>query len=156
MFNEILPAIPYKIDEKVAADFAGKVLDRFRNPYIRHEWLSISVQYTTKIKMRVIPLLLNHYKLQNTIPEHMVLGFAAFIRFMQVKLNKDGHYTGVINNREYKVTDSFAEYFATVWANVEPNTAIHQILTNTDLWDTDLISLPGFKDAVIERFNNFQ
>jgi tagaturonate reductase len=105
IFNEILPAIPYKIDENIAVDFAGKVLDRFRNPYIRHEWLSISVQYTTKIKMRVIPLLLNHYKLNNSIPEHMVLGFAAFIRFMQIKLNNDGHYTGKINEREYRVTE---------------------------------------------------
>ena len=156
MFNEILPAIPYKIDEKVAADFAGKVLDRFRNPYIRHEWLSISVQYTTKIKMRVIPLLLNHYKLKNNTPEHMVLGFAAFIRFMQVKLNNDGHYTGRINERDYRVTDSFTEYFATVWANAEPNTAIHQILTNSDLWDTDLTILPGFEDAVIEQFHSFK
>ena len=156
MYEEILPAIPYKIDENIAADFAGKVLDRFRNPYIRHEWLSISVQYTTKIKMRVIPLLLNHYKLHNSIPEYLVLGFAAFIRFMQVKLTKDGHYVGIINNREYKVTDSFAEYFATVWQNVEPNLAIHHILTNTDLWDADLTILPGFKDAVIGRFNSFK
>lgn len=156
MFNEILPAIPYKIDENIAVDFAGKVLDRFRNPYIRHEWLSISVQYTTKIKMRVIPLLLNYYKLYNTAPECMALGFAAFIRFMRIKLTNDGYYTGVINGREYKVTDNFAEYFATTWANEETHTALCHILTNTELWDTDLTALPGFKEAVIERFNSFK
>ena len=156
IYEEILPAIPYKIDENIAVDFAGKVLDRFRNPYIRHEWLSISVQYTTKIKMRVIPLLLNHYKLNNSIPEHMVLGFAAYIRFMQIKLSNDGHYTGKINGREYRVTDSFAGYFATVWTNTETNVVIHHILTNTELWDTDLTALPGFKDAVFERFQGFK
>jgi tagaturonate reductase len=104
----------------------------------------------------VIPLLLNHYKLKNNTPEHMVLGFAAFIRFMQVKLSNDGHYTGRINERDYRVTDSFTEYFATVWANAEPNTAIHQILTNSDLWDIDLTVLPGFEDAVIEQFHSFK
>lgn len=156
IFNEILPAIPYKIDENIAVDFAGKVLDRFRNPYIRHEWLSISVQYTTKIKMRVIPLLLNHYKLNNSIPEHMVLGFAAFIRFMQIKLNNDGHYTGKINEREYRVTDNLAEYFATVWTNTGADEAIHHILTNTELWDADLTALPGFENAVTERFHSFK
>ncbi|MGN8069102.1 tagaturonate reductase [Mucilaginibacter sp. SG564] len=156
MYEEILPAIPYKIDENIATDFAGKVLDRFRNPYIRHEWLSISVQYTTKIKMRVVPLLLNYYKLNSSIPEHMVLGFAAYIRFMQIKLSNDGHYTGKMNGLEYRVTDSFAEYFATVWANSETNVAIHQILTNTELWDADLTALSGFEDAIIERFRSFK
>lgn len=153
MFDEIKPAIPYKIDETVAADFANKVLDRFRNPYIRHEWLSISVQYTTKIKMRVIPLLLNYYKIYNEVPANMAIGFAAFIRFMQIKTKGDGQYTGTINNAEYKVTDSEAGYFAGVWQNPDSNAAIKNILANKGLWDSDLDALPGFTEAVTAQFN---
>lgn len=153
MFEEIRPAIPYKIDDVVAADFANKVLDRFRNPYIRHEWLSISVQYSTKIKMRVIPLLLNYYKLNNTVPLCIATGFAAFIRFMHVKAGDDGQYTGTINGEEYKVTDSQAAYFAKVWENGDGNVVIENILKNKDLWDADLSTLPGFTAAVIEQFN---
>ena len=74
-FKEITPAIPYKIDPQVAADFANSVLDRFRNPNIRHEWISISAQYSAKIKMRVVPILLNHYKRFQTVPANMALGF---------------------------------------------------------------------------------
>lgn len=153
VFEEIRPAIPYKIDDVVAADFANKVLDRFRNPYIRHEWLSISVQYATKIKMRVIPLLLNYYKLNNTVPACMAMGFAAFIRFMRVKAGDEGQYTGTINNEEYKVTDSQAAYFAKVWENPDSDAVIQNILKNKDLWDADLDILPGFTAAVIEQFN---
>jgi tagaturonate reductase len=152
-FDEIRPAIPYEIDDVVAADFANKVLDRFRNPYIRHEWLSISVQYSTKIKMRVIPLLLNYYKLNNAVPACMAKGFSAFIRFMQVKAGDEGQYTGTINNEEYKVTDSQAAYFAKVWENADSDAVIQNILKNKDLWDADLDILPGFTAAVIEQFN---
>ncbi|WP_295721696.1 tagaturonate reductase [Mucilaginibacter sp.] len=153
MFEEIRPSIPYKIDDVVAADFANKVLDRFRNPYIRHEWLSISVQYSTKIKMRVIPLLLNYYKLKNEVPACIALGFAAFIRFMHVKAGDEGLYTGTINGEEYKVTDSQAAYFAKVWENGDNSTVIENILKNKDLWDADLSALPGFTAAVIEQFS---
>ncbi|WP_439698342.1 tagaturonate reductase [Mucilaginibacter sp. AW1-7] len=152
VFDEIRPAIPYKIDDVVATDFANKVLDRFRNPYIRHEWLSISVQYSTKIKMRVIPLLLNYYKLNNTVPACMAKGFAAFIRFMRVKAGDEGQYTGTIDNEEYKVTDSQAGYFAKVWENPDSDAVIQNILKNKDLWDADLDILPGFTAAVIEQF----
>jgi tagaturonate reductase len=153
MFEEIRPSIPYKIDDVVAADFANKVLDRFRNPYIRHEWLSISVQYSTKIKMRVIPLLLNYYKLKNKVPACIALGFAAFIRFMHVKAEDEGQYTGTINGEEYKVTDSQAAYFAKAWENGDSNVVIENILKNKDLWDADLSTLPGFTAAVIEQFS---
>lgn len=153
VFDEIRPAIPYEIDDEVAADFGNKVLDRFRNPYIRHEWLSISVQYSTKIKMRVIPLLLNYYKLKNAAPVCMALGFAAFIRFMHVEAGDEGQYIGTINNEEYKVTDSQATYFAKIWENPDIDAVIQNILKNKDLWDADLDILPGFTEAVTEQFN---
>ena len=53
------------IDEKVKEDFANQVFERFRNPFIDHQWLSITVQYTSKMKMRNMPLLLSHYELSN-------------------------------------------------------------------------------------------
>ncbi len=156
MFNEIKPAIPYKIDDEVAVDFANKVLDRFRNPYIRHEWLSISVQYTTKIKMRVIPLLVHYYKINGMVPPCIALGFAAFIRFMRIEVGANGQYTGLINGEEYKVTDSQAGYFATVWKNADSDFVIATILKNKDLWDADLDALPGFTAAVIGQFNGIR
>ncbi len=145
-YKEIIPSIPYKIEPEVAVDFARKVLDRFRNPYIRHEWLSISMQYTTKIKMRVIPLLLNHYKINHTVPVNMAFGFAAFIRFMKI----DGNHRGSINGREYSVNDSRAGYFAQVWENADADQVVKKVLSNKDLWDADLTKLPGFKEEVLK------
>ncbi|HEY4324875.1 MAG TPA: tagaturonate reductase [Mucilaginibacter sp.] len=152
-YKEIIPSIPYKIEPQVAADFAGKVLDRFRNPHIRHEWLSISVQYTAKIKMRVIPLLLNYYKLNNTVPANIGLGFAAFIRFMKIEKSSDGTYKGSINQKEYNVTDNQAVYFSEVWENGDPSRVVEEVLSNKSLWDADLTALPGFKEEVLKNLN---
>ena len=39
-----------------AKTFALQVIDRFSNQSIEHLWLNISVQYTSKMQMRVVPL----------------------------------------------------------------------------------------------------
>jgi tagaturonate reductase len=152
-FKEITPAIPYQIEPNVAADFARKVLDRFRNPHIHHAWLSISVQYSAKMKMRVVPLIVNHYKHSNNVPAYMALGFAAFIRFMKVSKQGNGSFTGMLNGMEYTVTDSQAEYFSKVWENEDVTKVVSEILSNKELWDADLAALPGFKNAVITNLN---
>nr|MDP9047428.1 tagaturonate reductase [Bacteroidota bacterium] len=154
LFDEILPSIPYPVDRQMATDFAYKVLDRFRNPYIRHEWLSISMQYSTKIKSRVIPLLIQYYKLNASAPAGMAEGFAAFLRFMKVKQTGAGQYSGCINNREYIVTDGSAEYFCKIWEKVNINAVVEGVLKNRHLWETDLTALPGFKDAVAVQLTN--
>lgn len=147
MRGEIAPAIPYQVTNKETDEFAYKVLDRFRNPNIEHQWISISAQYSSKMKMRVLPLLLNHYKQSNHVPELMALGFAAFIRFMKVNKN-DAKFTGELNGEAYTVTDSQADIFYKAWTNADAQQAVKNVLTDKALWDTDLTQLPGFAGAV--------
>jgi len=153
VYEEIIQSIPYEIKPQVAKDFAGKVLDRFLNPHIRHEWLSISVQYSAKLKMRVVPLLLNYYKINNSVPVNMALGFAAFIRFMKVKRKTDGTYVGSVNGKDYTVTDSQESYFSKVWKTQDTDLIVNNILSDQQLWETNLTTLPGFKQAVINNLN---
>lgn len=151
MLKEIAPAIPYDIDYEHASAFAGKVLDRFRNPSIDHQWISISAQYSSKIKGRVIPLLLNHYKSHSVVPEHIALGFAAFIRFMKCKKSDDGKYIGTNHGIDYVITDSQADIFCEAWQKDDLHDVAYTLLSNTMLWDADLCSLPGFKEAVLKH-----
>ncbi|CAM3778757.1 tagaturonate reductase [Mucilaginibacter galii] len=151
MLKEIAPAIPYDIDYEHASAFAGKVLDRFRNPSIDHQWISISAQYSSKIKGRVIPLLLNHYKSHSVVPEHIALGFAAFIRFMKCKKSDDGKYIGTNHGIDYVITDSQADIFSEAWQKDDLHDVAYTLLNNTILWDADLCSLPGFKEAVLKH-----
>jgi tagaturonate reductase len=151
MLKEIAPAIPYEVNYDTAADFAGKVLDRFRNPSIEHQWISISAQYSSKIKMRTIPLLLNHYKLHNFVPHYFAFGFAAFIRFMKSEKNEDDKYIGNNNGAAYVITDSQADIFSRAWKMQELTEVVNTLLSNKALWDADLTQLPGFEAAVSQH-----
>lgn len=154
VYTEILPSIPYKIDNAVAVDFANKVLDRFRNPAIRHEWLSISLHYTTKLKARVVPLITGYYDKYQSFPPAMALGLASYIRFMRVTAIADGKYQGNINGKTYNITDNYAPYFAGVWAqSADAAQVVATVLSNIELWDTDLNALPSLSDAITAELN---
>lgn len=150
MKADIAPAIPYPVTTEETDDFGGKVLDRFRNPNIEHQWISISAQYSSKIKLRVVPLLLNHYQTSQTVPQFIALGLAAFIRFMKITKPAD-KYVGELNGEKYTATDDNAEVFYKAWDNADPQEVVEIILSNKTLWDTDLTTLPGFADAVLNQ-----
>src|SRR2546425_334337 len=146
-YNEIAPAIPYDVSLELAHDFAGKVLDRFSNPYIEHQWISISAQYSAKMKLRVIPVLLQYYRIHTTVPEHIAFGFAAFLRFMKTTKNANGEFIGNNNGVEYKVTDDSAAYFCEAWQEEDLETFVDNVLSDENLWDgPNLTILPDFKD----------
>lgn len=156
MLNEIAPAIPYEVDEATTTDFANKVLDRFRNPNIEHQWISISAQYSSKLKMRVVPLLLNHYKKYQSVPEYFAIGFAAFLRFMKSTLNAEGKYQGQQNGESYVITDSQADTFYKAWTNADAQSVVKNVLRDVTLWDTDLTQLAGFENAVVKYLQEIE
>lgn len=156
MLKEIAPAIPYDVDHDTCADFAAKVLDRFRNPNIDHQWISISAQYSSKMKLRVVPLILNHFKSHTSIPAHIALGFAAFIRFMKSTKTDEDKYVGNNNGQEYVITDSNAEIFNLAWQKSELHDVTYTLLSNKSLWDADLTQLPGFKEAVLNQLQQIE
>lgn len=149
MLKELAPAIPYNVDLAQAQEFGRQVLDRFRNPFIRHQLIDITVQYTAKMKMRNIPTLLNHYKNTDEVPALFAQGFAAFLRFMKPVVHKDGAYYGERDGQPYSIRCDSAAYFDEKWQNAaSPVDLAHQVLSDVALWDTDLTLLPGFAEAV--------
>ncbi|GGM73722.1 altronate oxidoreductase [Dyadobacter beijingensis] len=149
MLNELAPAIPYDVDPAQAREFGRQVLDRFRNPFIRHQLIDITVQYTAKMKMRNIPTLLRHYEQSEEVPALFAKGFAAFLKFMKPVVHKDGAYYGERDGQPYSIRCDSAAYFDEKWQNAaSPVDLAQQVLSDVSLWDTDLTLLPGFADAV--------
>jgi len=144
MLGEIALAIPYKIDSKVKDRFGRMVLDRFRNPFLNHKLLDISVQYTTKMKMRNIPTLLQYYREFGKPPELFAMGFAAYLQFMKGEKEVNGTYYGESNGSYYPINCNFAPYFYEAWQDFN----LDKILANRSLWGEDLTQLDGFADAV--------
>lgn len=148
MKNEIAPAVPYPISSAEKLAFAERVLDRFRNPHLRHLWINITVQYSAKMKMRVLPVLLQHYKNLQTVPARIAFGFAAWIVFMRVKGQNDGEYFGEWRGVRYPVKDDQAPYFFSTWARAGDEGLVQAVLRHEPFWGTNLAALPGFEITV--------
>lgn len=144
MLSELALAIPYKMDFKVADRFGRSVLDRFRNPFINHKLIDITVQYTTKMRMRNVPLLVNYYKEFGKAPELFAMGFAAYLQFMHAVKEENGKYFGDSNGELYPINCDYAGYFYEACKDFD----LKKILADTSLWGADLSALPGFEQAV--------
>jgi tagaturonate reductase len=155
MHNEIAPAIPFDINKKVKEDFANRVFERFCNPFIEHQWLSITVQCVSKMKMRNMPLLLRHYELFDTVPVHMSMGFAGLLLYMKAIKKSEGKYFGERNGQLYEINDDSAEYFFQTWQNNSSDKVAEIVMQNEELWETDLTKLPGLLHAVQEHLIEF-
>lgn len=153
MQNEIAPNIPYAVDLATAHEFGNKVLDRFRNPHIRHQWISITMNYSSKLKMRCVPVLLEHYKKEQTAPEATALGFAAYLLFTKPVSQKEGKWYGEWKGASYYIQDEEAGTFHKRWSEGSPDNVVSETLRDAAFWGADLTSLPGFAEAVTAKLN---
>ena len=153
MINEIAPAIPYAVDAEVAKDFGAKVLDRFRNPHIKHQWIGITVQYSSKMKLRCVPILSKHYKTCQNPPKLLALGFAAYIFFMKPVKNIKGKFYGELNGEQYLIHDDNADVFMKRWQQLNPQEVVQDVLNDSGFWGESLNVFPGFYNTVTENLN---
>lgn len=147
MRNEIAKAIPYEVTEEQTSEFATNVLDRFRNPDIKHQWISITANYSAKLEMRVLPILLKYIENFNEVPALMALGFAAYIRFMKPASQSGGKYYGEANGAQYHINDPQAAQLAELWKN-NPDNIVNAVLSDTSLWGKSLAEIPNFSETV--------
>jgi tagaturonate reductase len=153
MLNEIGPQIVDRnLAEKEMTKFSMQVLDRFRNPHIEHPWLNITVQYSSKMRMRNVPMIEKYYNKNNgEVPELMALGFAAHLLFMKCEKDENGKYYGRIDGVNYAVEDDNAAWFADKWAQGYSSALVQDILSDAGFWGINLDRLPGFTQAVEEK-----
>lgn len=154
--DELAPAIPYEVDLERARTFGRQVLDRFRNPYIKHQLIDITVQYTAKMKMRNVPTLISHYEKFGTVPARMAEGFAAYVLFMKPVENDGKSYFGERNGVRYPIRCDAAPYFDALYKKHGTNyeSLTQALLADSELWGTDLSTLSGFQEAVLENIQS--
>ena len=141
--------------EDEANDFGLKVLDRFSNPFIEHHWLNIILNYTSKMRSRDVPVLLEYFKKYNIVPKCMSLGFAAYLLFMKAIKKEDDKYYGESNGKFYFINDDQANYYFEVWNNNGAEHVVTEVLKNKNLWDEDLTLLKGFSKSVTDSLVDF-
>lgn len=154
MYNEIIPSI---VSDEITAEeakvFADKVLDRYRNAFIDHQWLSISAQYSSKMYLRNSAVIEVYYKRFHTVPSLMALGMAGHILFMRSEKEHNGSYYGNSNGTKYLVTDANAALFAEKWKVYRRDFLVSNIFEDKDIWQTNFNLFPGFAEEVTEQLN---
>lgn len=149
VFNEIM--ISLDMDKKTMSSYANSVLERFRNPFIRHELISISLNSVSKWKVRVMPTLLEYYDKKNSLPVGVAFSLAALIAFYKGKMN-GSQYLGLRNGKEYPVKDDkyILEFFNNVWNDltIDYYKITNLALSNLEFWDRDLTQIDGLSEFV--------
>lgn len=148
MFDEIIPSVVSEtISNSMAGDFANKVLDRYRNSFIEHAWINITLQYSTKMSLRNIALIQNYCERFGQVPIYMSIGMAGHILFLRTHKTSDG-YNGSSNGTTFQVKDDHASFYAEAWQNGSVSETVRSVLGNRELWGSDLNHLPEFTDTV--------
>lgn len=116
IFEEIIPTIGNTEDNRV---FGEAVLERFSNPFIKHQLLSIALNSVSKFRARVLPTILEYKEKFGNYPQALTFSLSALIAFYRTDQANDG------------------EEIMQFMKNASPAV----ILKRTDYWGTDLSEL---------------
>jgi len=114
VFDEIIPTLDLPLNE--LTEYAQNVIERFKNPYIKHYLASISLNSVSKFKVRVLPSILEYIKRFDKMPQTLLFSFAMLIKFYKEGTPDDD-----------KDVMEFMK-----------NKDVMEILSNVSFWDTDL------------------
>lgn len=147
IYDEIIPTLTLPKDELM--DFAHSVTERFKNPFIDHALLSISLNSTSKWKARVMPSFLGYVEKNHTLPKCLTASFAFYIAFYHGIRLEDSGLIGKRSGNEYTIKDDrdILEFYDAHKNDSNVDLA-HAVLSNTSFWGQDLTEVPGFEAAV--------
>lgn len=149
IYDEIIPTLTLPKDE--LEGFAAAVTERFKNPFIDHALLAISLNSTSKWKARVMPSLKGYVEKTGVLPACITASFAFYIAFYRgQKLTQEG-LVGIRGENEYMIKDDrdILEFYH---AHRDDDVAalVHAVCTNENFWGEDMAEIPGFEEAVVK------
>lgn len=144
--QEIIPTLDLPAGE--LNTFADAVLNRFRNPFIRHQLQAIALNSLTKFRTRLLPQILTSCQQQGTPPARLTFAFAALLAF----------YRGKRPEGAYLLEDDahWLQRFSQLWSEVEsgniaPQQLVETVLSDAQHWGSDLNQIAGLTAAVTEH-----
>ena len=144
--DEIIPYV--SADTAATAAFANSVKDRFLNPFLNHQLISISLNSVSKWKARVLPSFKDYYADKGKIAPFMTVGFS-YLMALYSGIEKTGNgYEINLGKRTVALKDdaNILEFFAA-------KRPIRDLMANESVWGEDLTKYENFYDTVV---NNMQ
>ncbi len=152
--EEVIPTLVDHLDENDLNQFAAAVKDRFNNPFVNHELMSISLNSTSKWKARNMPSFLQYIDKNGKLPVCLTMSLAAYIAFYSndiQELTDAGLVCKRPKGNTYTVSDDrwALEFFYDHRADSEED-LVKAVLGNEKMWDQDLNKIEGLTDKVTE------
>lgn len=143
IYEEIIPVLDLPREE--LESFASAVTGRFRNPYIKHQLLSIALNGMTKYRTRILPQLLAGQQATGQLPARLTFALAALIAF----------YRGERHGERYPVQDDahWLTRYQQLWAQhhdkqIDTRSLVEAVLSESNHWEQDLMQVKGLVEQV--------
>ncbi|MCR4903128.1 MAG: tagaturonate reductase [Butyrivibrio sp.] len=151
LYDEVIPTLDLDKDDLMA--FASAVKDRFNNPFVNHELMSISLNSTSKWKARNMPSFLKYIEINKKLPVCLTMSLAAYIAFYSndvQELNDNGLVCKRPAGNTYVCNDDrWALEFFFAHKDDSEEDLVKAVLANEKMWDQDLNKIEGLTDAVV-------
>jgi tagaturonate reductase len=144
IFEEICPTLDLPDEE--LKQFSNDVLDRFRNPYLEHGLMSISLNSISKYKTRVLPSVIEYINRKNALPKKLMFSLAALIAF----------YRGERNGESISLKDDqeVLDFFKDQWSTNNYGSIVKNVLSNIEFWGEDLSEYEGIQELVTSNLEH--
>ena len=139
MYEELLPTL--NLPEEELRKFAGDVLERFKNPFVKHFVTSIMLNSFPKFKTRDLPGLKTYLERKGELPKGIVLGLAGICTYY--KGGKRGDDEIVVNDDE-----AIKNLLLELWASGDVAAVAKGVLGAEFIWDEDLNAVPGLTELL--------
>ncbi|MBN2899381.1 MAG: tagaturonate reductase [Clostridia bacterium] len=138
MHDEMIPAVP--MDNDALAIYAEEVLDRFKNPFVKHQLMSIALNSHSKYKTRVLPTIKEYVVIKACLPKKAVFALAAMFRL----------FKGDIGGQKIDLKDD-AEILAlheSLWSQYDQGVItlenlVETLLGDESIWGENLNQMTG-------------
>jgi len=139
MYDELLPTL--NLPQEELLQFAGDVVERFRNPFVKHFVTSIMLNSFPKFKTRDLPGLKTYLQRKGELPKGLVLGLAGICTYY--KGGKRGE-DEIVPQDDEKIIALLKD----LWATGDVRKVAQGVLADDFIWGEDLNAIPGLTDLL--------
>lgn len=157
MFEEIVPFVPLPDAERRA--YADTIMERFANPHIRHELISIALNSVSKWQVRVLPTVKDYAAKHGKAPAGLSFSLAALLNFYHGAFNAAGEFEGKREAGAYPIRDNadVLDILNTAWkAAKDAETFTQVVLADARLWGEDLTKVAGLAEQTAAALARIQ
>ena len=158
LHEEVIPTLP--LDKADLENFASAVQDRFNNPFVNHELLSISLNSTSKWATRNLPSLLGYLEKTGKLPTCIATSLSGYIAFFSndiQELTDAGLVCRRAKGNTYTcVDDRWVLEFFYAHRNDSIEDLVHAVMTNQQMWGQDLTAIDGFEAVTVKNLHTIR